>query len=350
LSSVVVVLTRCGFRAARRHAAARVARDPAAKPPDVEILYVLIPLGLVLVASACGPSLGRCDGQFDDLDSRLDGAERRCAAKPPALANHPIRYPRNEIRPGRLSFGAPSGGVAASGHCSACAVASLVTAVRNQQATQGSRVALRPAYNLSRITSYALAGGDRRLLANAASRPSTSPRCRSPFACWRTLMLAPRPPVVRWRLLDPLESAGSGCGAGSHPGRAGKAAGRLGGAIGLGLAWGLAPCGMTYSMLLLSASRQGRWGPSSGVRRGRCIDGHRAVAFERIARSLASVRHCATSLECCCSPWACGLGVTRSTTRQAWFPGQQAQQEGHQLTEAAKGRASAAPRQSLTGC
>jgi sulfite exporter TauE/SafE len=58
-----------------------------------------------------------------------------------------------------------------------------------------------------------------------------------------------------WRLLDPLEAAGSSLWRRIAPmaGRP-RRAGGVRGAIGLGLAWGWLPCGMTYSMLLLAAT------------------------------------------------------------------------------------------------
>ena len=58
-----------------------------------------------------------------------------------------------------------------------------------------------------------------------------------------------------WRLLDPIEAAGSGLWRRIAPWAARQgSAGGLGGAIGLGLAWGWLPCGMTYSMLMLAGT------------------------------------------------------------------------------------------------
>jgi hypothetical protein len=96
-----------------------------------------------------------------------------------------------------------------------------------------------------------------------------------------------------WRLLGPLESAGSGLWRRIAPwaGRQGQAGG-LGGAIGLGLAWGWLPCGMTYSMLLLAAT-------TASVPLGAAVMlafglgtlpsmVTATVAFERMARLLSS--------------------------------------------------------------
>ena len=99
--------------------------------------------------------------------------------------------------------------------------------------------------------------------------------------------------VFGWRLLGPLESAGSGLWRRIAPwaGRQGQSGG-LGGAIGLGLAWGWLPCGMTYSMLLLAAT-------TASVTTGAAVMlafglgtlpsmVTATVAFERVARLLSS--------------------------------------------------------------
>jgi sulfite exporter TauE/SafE len=99
--------------------------------------------------------------------------------------------------------------------------------------------------------------------------------------------------VFGWRLLGPLESAGSGLWRRVAPwaGKRGQSSG-IGGAIGLGLAWGWLPCGMTYSMLLLSAT-------TASVPMGAAVMlafgvgtlpsmVTATVAFERIARALSS--------------------------------------------------------------
>ena len=59
-----------------------------------------------------------------------------------------------------------------------------------------------------------------------------------------------------WRLLDPLEAAGSGLWRRVMPWASGRARTRntLRGATALGLAWGWLPCGLSYSMLLLAAT------------------------------------------------------------------------------------------------
>ena len=120
-----------------------------------------------------------------------------------------------------------------------------------------------------------------------------------------------------WRLLDPLESAGSGLWRRIAPwaGRQGRSGG-LGGAIGLGLAWGWLPCGMTYSMLLLAAT-------TASVAMGAAVMlafgvgtlpsmVTATVAFDRIARGLArraSLRRIAGALLLAFGLWTAGYAL-----------------------------------------
>ena len=127
-----------------------------------------------------------------------------------------------------------------------------------------------------------------------------------------------------WRLLDPLEAAGSGLwrrhravGRGNRDARAASAARSA-----LGLAWGWLPCGMTYSMLLLAATTAGAASGAAvmvafGV--GTLPSMVTAtVAFDRIARGLSRACHrCAESQAHCCWRSDCGRPDMRCTTRSA---------------------------------
>jgi len=149
-------------------------------------------------------------------------------------------------------------GLAASGHCiGMCGGIAGALAMRSPQGTAGTKLALALAYNLSRITSYAIAGAlagllGRTLLHAVDVRPlSVAFR----VVAGLIMLAAAARLLFGWRLLDPLESAGSGLWRRIAPwaGRQGRSGG-LSGAVGLGLAWGWLPCGMTYSMLLLAAT------------------------------------------------------------------------------------------------
>ncbi|MDQ1309518.1 MAG: uncharacterized protein QG601_787, partial [Pseudomonadota bacterium] len=154
--------------------------------------------------------------------------------------------------PGALSLGAAFvAGLAASGHCiGMCGGIAGALAMRSQQALPGSRVALALAYNLSRIASYAVAGAIAGLLGRTLLKAvDVAPLSIAFRVLAGLIMLAAAGRLLfGWRLLDPLESAGSGLWRRIAPwaGRQGRSGG-LGGAIGLGLAWGWLPCGMTYS-------------------------------------------------------------------------------------------------------
>jgi sulfite exporter TauE/SafE len=130
-------------------------------------------------------------------------------------------------------------------------------ALRGQQSGTGSRVGLALAYNLARITSYAVAGGVAGLLGHTLlNAVDVKPLSVALRVIAGLIMLAAAGRLLfGWRFLDPIESAGSGLWRRIAPwaGRQGRSGG-IGGAVGLGLAWGWLPCGMTYSMLLLAAT------------------------------------------------------------------------------------------------
>ena len=199
--------------------------------------------------------------------------------------------------PGALSLGAALlAGLAGSGHCiGMCGGIAGALAMRRPQAGFSTKFGYALAYNLSRITSYALAGAlagllGRTLLAAVDVKPMS---IAFRVVAGAIMIAAAMQLVFGWRLLGPLESAGSGLWRRVAPwaGKRGQSSG-IGGAIGLGLAWGWLPCGMTYSMLLLSAT-------TASVPMGAAVMlafgvgtlpsmVTATVAFERIARALSS--------------------------------------------------------------
>jgi sulfite exporter TauE/SafE len=222
------------------------------------------------------------------------------------------------VDPDALSLGAALlAGIAASGHCiGMCGGIAGALAMRSQQSATGERVALALAYNLSRITSYAVAGGIAgllgRTLLNAVDVKPLSVAFR--VLAGLIMLAAAGRLLFGWRLLDPIEAAGSGLWRRIAPwaGRQGRAGG-IGGAIGLGLAWGWLPCGMTYSMLLLAAT-------TAGAATGAAVMlafglgtlpsmVTASLAFDRIARGLAkraSLRMIAGTLLLAFGLWTAG--------------------------------------------
>ena len=149
-------------------------------------------------------------------------------------------------------------GLAASGHCAAmCGGIAGALAMRDREAGTGTRVANVLAYNLSRVASYAVAGAIAGLLGAVLLRAVDVRPLSVAFRVLSGLIMVAVAGrlLFGWRLLDPLEAAGSGLWRRIAP-MAGKQRGQGGvrAAIGLGLAWGWLPCGMTYSMLLLAAT------------------------------------------------------------------------------------------------
>ena len=243
--------------------------------------------------------------------------------------------------PGALSLGAAFvAGIAGSGHCiGMCGGIAGALAMRRPQASFGSKLGYALAYNLSRITSYAVAGALAGLLGRTLLRAvDVAPLSIAFRVVAGLIMLAAAAKLLfGWRLLDPLEAAGSGLWRRVAPwaGRQGRAGG-VGGAVGLGLAWGWLPCGMTYSMLLLAAT-------TASVGMGAAVMFAfglgtlpsmltATVAFERIARLLASratLRNVAGVLLL-----AFGLYTAGNALRHVGQGGHGGQHEGHTMSPA----------------
>jgi sulfite exporter TauE/SafE len=163
---------------------------------------------------------------------------------------------------GTLSLGAALlAGLAGSGHCLAmCGGIAGALAMRDQgpDAGSGTRVWLALVYNLARILSYSVAGAiagllGRTLLA-AVDVAALSIALR--VLAGAVMVAAAGRLLFGWRLLAPLEAAGSTLWRRVMPwaSRSARSRGGIAGALGLGLAWGWLPCGLSYSMLLLAAT------------------------------------------------------------------------------------------------
>jgi sulfite exporter TauE/SafE len=238
--------------------------------------------------------------------------------------------------PGALSLGAALlAGLAGSGHClGMCGGIAGALAMRRPQAGFGTKLGYALAYNLSRITSYALAGAlagllGRTLLAAVDVKPMS---IAFRVVAGAIMIAAALQLVFGWRLLGPLESAGSGLWRRVAPwaGKQGRSSG-IGGAIGLGLAWGWLPCGMTYSMLLLSATTaSAAWGAAVMLAFGLGTLPSMVtatVAFERIARALSSratLRNVAGALLLAFGLYTAGNALMHVR------PAPQQQQQGHE--------------------
>ena len=220
-----------------------------------------------------------------------------------------------------LSLGAALvAGLAASGHCiGMCGGIAGALAMRSRDAGTGARIGTALAYNLSRITSYAVAGAIAGLVGGTLLRAvNVAPLSLAFRVLAGLVMLAAAGKLLfGWRLLDPIESAGSGLWRRVAPwaGKQGRAGG-IGGAIGLGLAWGWLPCGMTYSMLLLAATTASA-ATGAGVMLAFGLGTlpsmvTATVAFDRIARGLAqraSLRRIAGVLLLAFGLWTAGYAL-----------------------------------------
>ncbi len=231
-------------------------------------------------------------------------------------------------------------GLAASGHCiGMCGGIAGALAMRAPQGSTGTRIALAVAYNLSRITSYAVAGALAGLLGRTLLQAVDVKPLSTAFRVLAGLIMlaAATRLLFGWRLLDPLEAAGSGLWRRIAPwaGRQGRGGG-LGGAVGLGLAWGWLPCGMTYSMLLLAAT-------TASTAMGAAVMlafglgtlpsmVTATVAFERMAKLLSSratLRNVAGVLLLAFGLWTAGNALWHGGGHAGHGPAAQGEQDGH---------------------
>lgn len=103
-------------------------------------------------------------------------------------------------------------GFAASGHCAAmCGGIAGALAMRDREAAAGARLANVLAYNLSRIASYSVAGAMAGLAGGALLHAIDVAALSVAFRVLSGLIMlaAAGRLLYGWRLLDPLEAAGS---------------------------------------------------------------------------------------------------------------------------------------------
>jgi sulfite exporter TauE/SafE len=219
----------------------------------------------------------------------------------------------------------------------------------------GSRLSLALAYNLSRVASYAVAGAIAGLLGHTLLRAvDVAPLSIALRVLAGLVMVAAAGRLLfGWRLLDPLEAAGSSLWRRIVP-QAGRGArrGGIGGAIGLGLAWGWLPCGLTYSMLLLAATTAS---PTTGALVMVAFGAgtlpsmvSATVAFDRAARALrtrASLRNAAGVLLLAFGAWTAGNALYHGLAHGAHGGGHAGQHdtttptghEGHDMSQVPAG-------------
>lgn len=111
------------------------------------------------------------------------------------------------------------------------------------------------AYNLGRIVSYAVLGVIVAVLGK--TMVDSIPKLAAPvrLASGLLIILIGLQLAFNWRILAPLENAGAKLWRAVAPTAKGLLpVESVGKALGLGLIWGLLPCGLVYSVLLLAAS------------------------------------------------------------------------------------------------
>jgi sulfite exporter TauE/SafE len=147
-------------------------------------------------------------------------------------------------------------GFLGSAHClGMCAGLSGVIAVGHGTAAGAAGLPIAAAYNTGRILSYAVLGA----LVGAVGGAFTGliPALAGPvrLAGGLLIVLIGLQTAFQWRLLEPLERAGLTLWRRIQPlAQRLLPVTSLPRAIGLGLAWGLIPCGLVYSVLLLAAT------------------------------------------------------------------------------------------------
>ena len=237
---------------------------------------------------------------------------------------------------GTLSLGAALvAGLAGSGHCLAmCGGVAGALAMRAQgaDARLGFRLSLALVYNLARVSSYAVAGALAGLLGRALIAAVDVAALSIAFRvlAGAIMVAAAGRLLFGWRLLDPLEAAGSGLWRRVMPWATGRtrSRGTYGGAVALGLAWGWLPCGLTYSMLLLSAT-------TASAATGALVMAAfglgtlpsmvtATVAFDRAARALsrrATLRNVAGALLLVFGAWTAGNALYHAAMHRAHSSG-----------------------------
>ena len=147
-------------------------------------------------------------------------------------------------------------GFLGSAHCfGMCAGISGLFAVNANVKSLGSQVPKAIAYNTGRVLSYAFLGAIVALLGKTVV--SSIPDLAAPvrLASGLLIILVGLQVAFGWRILAPLETAGSKIWQRIAPAAKGLVPVETNvQALGLGLIWGWLPCGLVYSVLLLAAT------------------------------------------------------------------------------------------------
>jgi len=147
-------------------------------------------------------------------------------------------------------------GVLGSAHCvGMCGGISGLFAVNANVASLSTQVPKAVMYNLGRILSYAVLGAIVALLGKTTV--AIVPKIAAPvrLASGILIILVGLQLAFGWRILAPLESAGSKLWNRVAPAAKGLVpVETMTQALGLGFIWGWLPCGLVYSVLLLAAT------------------------------------------------------------------------------------------------
>ncbi len=147
-------------------------------------------------------------------------------------------------------------GLLGSAHCfGMCAGISGLFAVSANVASLKTQFPRAIAYNTGRVLSYAILGIAVALIGK--TMVSGIPDIAAPvrFASGVLIILVGLQLAFNWRLLSPLETAGSKIWKRIAPAAKGLVPVETNAqALGLGLIWGWLPCGLVYSVLLLAAT------------------------------------------------------------------------------------------------
>ncbi len=147
-------------------------------------------------------------------------------------------------------------GFLGSAHCfGMCAGISGLFAINAEVQSLKIQLPKAIAYNAGRVLTYALLG----LLVAALGKTAVSsiPDLAAPIrlASGLLIILVGLQLAFNWRILSPLETAGSKIWQRIAPAARGLVPVRtIAQALGLGLIWGWLPCGLVYSVLLLAAT------------------------------------------------------------------------------------------------
>ena len=154
-------------------------------------------------------------------------------------------------------------GLLGSAHClGMCAGISGLFAAGASVAALKTQLPLAIAYNLGRVTSYACVGVTVALFGSTAVRAIPDLAAPIRIASAALIILIGLQVAFGWRLLTAVEKMGAIIWNTAAPqAKALLPATNITRAAGLGLLWGLLPCGLVYSVLLLAASTAA---PTSG--------------------------------------------------------------------------------------